>query len=420
MKEGGKATLLLVDDEPPITDLLSRWLEAEGYCCRTAADGARALALLAEEPADCLLADIDMPGMDGFELLVRCRQLYPDMMAIMISGLDDRETVMRALELGAFSYLLKPFQKVEVLVHVAQALRLQELERERKTHYQGLLEIFLARNKALQQAYAQLQRLHLQVQHQEKLASLGELAAGVAHELTNPLSFVAGNVEQLDEYGRRLMEYIGHLERLLPAEAAEEARRVRCGRKIDFVLADFSDLLAQTKEGLARIRELAGGITEFSRRDQREMEEADVERLLDIALSLTHNQLKTKATVVKRFSSPPLVRCRPGQLVQVFVNLLLNAAQALDHKGTVTVSTALENDEVVVRIADTGHGIPPADIEQIFEPFFTGRPDGTGLGLAISRDIVQEHGGRITVASQPGEGAEFAVVLPVAAAPGQE
>ncbi len=415
MVERRTAKLLLVDDEPPVTDLLARWLEAEGYCCRRATSGGQALELLAADPADCLLADIDMPGMGGFELLARCRQQYPEMMVIMVSGIDDRETVMRALEEGAFSYLLKPFQRVEVLAHVAQALRLQELERDRKAHYQGLLDIFLARNKALQEAYAHLQHLHLQVQHQEKLASLGELTAGVAHELANPLAFVSGNVEQLDGYGRRLMAYIGHLERLLPPEAADEARRARHEHKVDFVIADFADLLDQTREGLARIRDLAGGITEFSRRDRQRMEDADVERLVETALSLTHNQLKGKATVEKRFSSPPLVRCRPGQLVQVFVNLLLNAAQAMEREGTVVVSTALEGGEVVVRIADTGHGIPAADLERIFEPFFTSRPEGTGLGLAISRDIVEEHGGRITVASRPGEGAEFAVALPVAA-----
>ena len=412
-----RPNLLVVDDEPSITLLLSRWFDDEGYRCRTAADGSEALELLAAEPADCLLSDVDMPRVNGLDLLTICRERYPDMVVIMISGMDDREVAMRALELGASSYLLKPFQKIEVLLHVAQALRLQELERERQAHYRGLLEIFLARNKALQDAYAELQRLHLQVQHQEKLASLGELAAGVAHELANPLAFVAGNVEQLAQYGRRLIEYVDQVERLLPAALVEEARRLRAAARIDFVIADFADLVAQTREGLGRMRELTGGITEFSRRDRQEMQEADVEGLLDTALSLTHNELKYRATVVKRYGGPPPVRCRPGQLVQVFVNLLTNAAQALEEKGTVTVSTGVEGGQVVVRVADTGRGIPPADLERIFEPFFTGRPEGTGLGLAISRDIVHEHGGEITVRSTVGEGTVFSVVLPPGAGP---
>lgn len=409
------ATLLVVDDELIITELLSRWLTGEGYRCFTAKSGDDALKILAEQPVDCVLSDVNMPGMSGIELLSVCRQRYAETVVIMVSAVDDREIVMRALELGAFSYLLKPFEKIEVLLHVANALRVQQLERERREHYRGLLEIFLERNKALQEAYAELQRLNLELRHQEKLASLGQLAAGVAHELSNPLAFVAGNLGQLEQYGRRLIDYAGRLEKLAAPAAADEIQQLRLAGKIDFVVEDYPELLAQTRDGIERIRELVGDITEFSRRDRQEMENADIEKLLDTAFAIAHNELKHRATVTKRYGSPPPVRCRPGQLVQVFVNLLTNAAQAMEERGVITVTTGVENDQVVVRVADTGRGIAPADLERIFEPFFTTRHHGTGLGLAISRDIVRDHGGTITVTSTLGCGSIFTVTLPPAA-----
>ncbi len=412
-------TILLVDDEIAICTLLARWLEDEGYRCLTATDGRQALEILARESVALLVSDINMPGMSGIELLDTVRKEYPDVAVIMVTAVDDRETAMRAMELGAFSYLLKPFEKIEVLLHVTRALHLRRLEQERRTHYRGLLDIFLERSRALKEAYANLQRLNMEVRRQEKLASLGQLAAGVAHELNNPVTFVGSNLRQLKKYFERLVEHSQSLEQLIRQAGDEKLLQkvldLRLAGKIDFVVEDCGELLEQTVDGVERIRELVLGIKDFSRRDKEEMEEADLEEIIEKTLKIVHNELKYKTRVEKEYASLPPLRCHPRQLAQVFMNLLVNAAQAIDDKGTITISTARENGRIVVRVADTGHGMTPEEMEKIFEPFYTSRQGGTGLGLAISRDIVREHGGELTVESAPGRGSVFTVHLPVVA-----
>ena len=254
----------------------------------------------------------------------------------------------------------------------------------------------------------------------EKLASIGQLAAGVAHEINNPIGYVHSNLGSLQEYLSSLFALIDVYERALrsadPAAMLPEVEATRERLDIDFISRDLPQLMTESREGIERVTRIVRDLKDFSRSD-REMrwKLADLHASLDSTLNIVWNQLRYKATLEKRYGSLPLVECLQSELGQVFMNLLLNAGQAIIEQGTITVSTGQQGDHVWIEIADTGAGIPPEVLQRIFDPFYTTKPvgTGTGLGLSISYGIVAKHHGRIEVDSAPGEGSRFRLVLPI-------
>lgn len=255
----------------------------------------------------------------------------------------------------------------------------------------------------------------------EKMAAIGQLAAGVAHEINNPIGFVNSNLGTLKNYVAQLLELIGAYEQCaadlnIRSERIDEARR---SIDIDFLRQDIVALLDESRDGLERVKKIVLDLKDFSRVDTAEWQDADINAGIESTLNVVWNELKYKAEIVKRYGDLPRVRCMPGQLNQVFMNLLVNAAQALGSRGTITISTASNGDTVSIEIADTGCGMSPEVRKRIFEPFFTTKPvgKGTGLGLSLAYDIVvKKHGGSIDVDSTPGAGSLFRLVLPVAQA----
>ncbi|MFC5300121.1 ATP-binding protein [Azospira restricta] len=271
---------------------------------------------------------------------------------------------------------------------------------------------------------ARIGQLEGQLLQSEKLAAVGQLAAGVAHEINNPVGFVGSNLGALGTYIGRLFELIAAyeaMEQALPAvhPARQEVARLRATLEVDYLRQDIPDLLRESVDGLDRVKRIISDLKGFSRVDDGRHEAVDLHRGLESTLNVIWSELKYKAQVVREFGELPPVVCIPGQINQVFMNLLVNAAQAIETTGTITLRTGTAGDRVWVEISDTGKGIP-ADIRaRIFEPFFTTKPvgKGTGLGLSISRDIVERHGGRLEVQSAPGEGTTFRITLPVGEAP---
>jgi len=264
-----------------------------------------------------------------------------------------------------------------------------------------------------------------QLMQADKMSSVGQLAAGVAHEINNPIGYVYSNLGSLGKY---LEDLLGLLDVYAEAEAAlppgdPALARIRARKtQIDlpFLREDLTALMGESREGITRVKKIVQDLKDFSHADVRdEWQVVDLQKGLESTLNIAHNELKYTCTLVKEFCALPPVRCLPSQLNQVFLNLLVNAAHAIKDKGTVTLRTGLREDFACIEISDTGCGIAKENLKRIFDPFFTTKPigKGTGLGLSLSYGIVQKHGGRIEVESEPGKGTTFRVLLPLQAEP---
>jgi signal transduction histidine kinase len=259
----------------------------------------------------------------------------------------------------------------------------------------------------------------------EKMASIGLLAAGVAHEINNPVGYVKSNFVVLQHYANSLLTLLGRyeaLEPLLPADdpAVRELLDAKRATDLAFLRDDLLQLIAQSLDGIGRVEKIVRDLKNFSRADtQPAFVMADLNACIESALSIAANEIKYRAEVVKELGALPEIECSPSQLAQVFLNLLVNAAQAMREDrslGVITIRSAVDGDDRVrVEIADTGCGMTETQMKRIFDPFYTTKPVGvgTGLGLSISYGIVEAHGGRIEVASRLGEGSTFRLTLPV-------
>lgn len=251
------------------------------------------------------------------------------------------------------------------------------------------------------------------------MASIGQLAAGLAHEINNPMGFVTSNLNTLGRYVDRLVEFLAiqsdALQASAPLAKVKKLNLVRKKMKVDYIREDAVELLAESLEGALRVKEIVGNLKNFSRTDEAKIQETDINASLESALKIVWNELKDKARVIREFSDLPMVRCNTQQINLVFLNLLVNAADAIPKQGEITLKTRQEGDVVLVSVSDTGIGIPARIRERVFEPFFTnkGVGNGIGLGLSMSYDIVKKHGGELTLESKEGKGTTFTVRLPV-------
>lgn len=415
LQDGGER-VLIVDDEEPVRKMFSACL-AERYHCTTAANANEALALLAEESFALILTDVSMPGLSGVELLRRVVTQYPDTAVIMVSGIGRTQRVLDAVRLGASDYLIKPVDLDVLELSVERALERRKLLRDARRYKQDLER----RNAELGRRKSELESLQAKIIHTEKMASLGQLAAGVAHELNNPAGFLYGNMEILGECVaglERLLEFCTNAP--LPPDLAAEIARIKDEIDYDHTLDDLRSIIADCRGGAERIRDVVQNLRTFSRLDEAEFKKIDLHEGIDsTARLLSHQYNQSHIRLRRDYGELPPVDCYAGQLNQVWMNLLANAAQAIEGAGEVCVATRLEGDSVVVTVSDTGRGIAPAHLARIFDPFFTTKPvgEGTGLGLSITHSIVERHGGTISVVSWRGVGTTFTITIPVDARP---
>ena len=283
-----------------------------------------------------------------------------------------------------------------------------------------MMQIIEKKNSELQGAYDELKATQSQLVQQEKMASIGQLAAGVAHEINNPIGFVTSNLGTLQKYLARMAEFLKTQAEIFPQDEGDERvirlAEIRRQLKIEPILEDLPSLLAESLDGVERVRKIVQNLKSFSRVDQSNYTVTDINQCLDDTLNMIWNELKYKCTVKKDYGDLPSTLCYPQQLNQVFMNLLVNAAQAIESQGEIVITTRASAQEITIAIADTGSGIPPENLARIFEPFFTTKEvgKGTGLGLSITYDIVtKKHGGKIEVTSKTGKGTTFCVILPI-------
>ncbi|MFN3984986.1 MAG: ATP-binding protein [Rhodocyclaceae bacterium] len=300
---------------------------------------------------------------------------------------------------------------IETLVDVTD----RNLADEALRAHQGGLE------RLIEQRTRQLEAASQQLVQSEKLASIGQLAAGVAHEINNPIGYVHSNIGSLEQYIDDLFRLLEAYEAAEPALAPPQAAALAAMRQqldVNFLKQDIPMLVAESKEGITRVKKIVQDLKDFSHVDaHQEWQWTDLRVGLDSTLNIVNNEIKYKADVVRDYADIPEVECLPSQLNQVFMNLLVNAAHAMgDERGTITVrARQLDPQHVAIEIADDGCGIPDDVRQKIFDPFFTTKPigKGTGLGLSLSYGIVQNHNGRIEVESTTGVGTVFRVVLPI-------
>ncbi len=379
--------VLLVEDDAELSSSVAGALCEEGYDVVTAPNGQRALDLLAAQRApDVILLDLMMPVMDGWEFRARLKD-DPSLADIPVVAITADPTP-RAAAIHAESVLRKPFTLGDLLVAVERVL--------------------LARDRRLM-----MERL----EQTERLAALGTIAAGVAHEIGNPLSYTVANLALAEEHLPELREAAAFLREGFLREGAHAAASAARAAALEGRLEDLGGCLQQGRAGVERVRLIVRNLQSLSRRAEERRGPVRVEAVLESAIAMAWNQISYRARFAKEITSLPTVDANEAQLVQLFVNLLVNAAHAIRgarETNEIAVRARDEAGAAVVEIRDTGAGMSPAVQERIFEPFFTtkGAGEGTGLGLWICREVVAAHGGELTVESRLGEGSVFRVRLP--------
>ncbi len=409
--------VLVVDDSSPNRLLVSALL-SHLYTVTTACDGAECMATLNRDQFDLVLLDLNMPILSGFGVLeeLRTNPLPHSPTVIVVSADNDPATISRALKLGAKDYVTTPFNRDELLARVHTHITLHNRE-------QILEERVAARTQELQESNTRLKETHAQLIHAEKMASLGQLAAGVAHEINNPVGFIDINLKSLNTYLAdflKLMEtYQGAINLIDHNQHASELKKLHQLEKkidVDFLIDDARQLISDSNNGVLRVKQIVADLKSFSHSAQEHKELTDVHDLLESTLNIVNYQLKHNAEVIKNYGDIPLIPCIGPKISQVLLNLLVNASQALGKFGSITISTGMQdNEHIFIRIHDTGTGISEEHKKKIFDPFFTTKAvgEGTGLGLSLSFGIIQQHGGRIEMASEPGD-TTFTLILPVA------
>lgn len=381
-------------------------------------DGDEALNLIGKQSIDLVLLDIVMPKVTGLEVLESIREQSFDLKPefIMLTSISDRATLLKCFELGAVDYIKKPFDDIDFIARVKSALRSIKQKNQIKSDAIKLLE----KNRELQEA-----QFHL-VQ-KEKLAAIGELAAGVAHEINNPLAFVMSNFSNLKSYGENfisLLSWIKEKEDFVFSDGISKKAFLDLWKEedYDFLIEDFPDVIEESQKGLERVAKIVTSMRNFSRISEEDaFEYVDVNDLLEEVLIVVNNEVKYTAEIEKKWSDTPLLYCNKGEIEQVLVNMIINASQSIKEQkpnemGKIIIESGVDKEYITISICDDGKGIEKDKLSKIFDPFFTTKPvgQGTGLGLSISHNIiVDKHNGRIEVNSEEGLGTCFNIYLPI-------
>ena len=417
-----KADILIVDDTPANLRLLSTMMVERGYNVRQAINGQMALTATRAMIPDLILLDINMPGMSGYEV---CEQLKKNpetthVPVIFLSAFDDVSEKVKAFHSGGIDYITKPFEFEEVIARIQNQLTIQQLQKKLQDQ-----------NEQLQTALAELRMVQAQLIQKEKMASLAQLVAGIAHEINNPVSFISGNINYAHEYIQSLLNLINLYQKEYP-RPSPTIRDLINEIDLEFILSDIHKVVGSMKNGVDRIRTIILALKIFSRLDESDIKTVDLHQGIESTLLFLQHRMDGESQtqtiqIIKDYQKLPLVTCYASQMNQVFYNLLSNAIDALelqsrqplstDYIPTLWISTAQTKDETVtIRIKDNGVGIPEAIQPRLFDPFFTTKPvgGGQGLGLLTSYQIVvQKHKGHLSCDSTAGDGAEFLVEIPI-------
>ncbi len=410
--------IMIIDDIPENLDLLENMLLSQNFEVRPFPQGEMALKAAAADPPDLFLLDIMMPGMDGYEV---CRRIKADIKlrdipVVFLSAKDETSDKIKAFQVGGIDYITKPFQVEEVLARVENHLRLR--------HYQKELA---NKNCYLEQTLEKLQSAQTQLVQSEKMASLGVLTAGIAHEINNPVNAINSSAIGLKKLLKKLLELLDLQEEIDKNNLESMLKKIILFKEeiqYDELKMGVGILIKNIENGSNRTANIVRSLQTFSRLDDDSVSYSSIHYNLDSTLSLLVHRIKNNINIVKNYGDIPKIYCYPAKLNQVFMNLLTNAIDSVEKRAEkdlkiITITTNLVENRngnfVEIEIADTGTGIDDSIKDRIFEPFFTTKDvgEGTGLGLAITHGIVTSHEGNISVRNNESGGATFTLLLPV-------
>ena len=429
--------ILIVDDNPNNLKVLSYALGSARFKVAVAKSGESALKQVHYKPPALILLDVMMPGMDGFET---CKKLKEDpttkeIPVIFMTALDDTDNKVKGLSIGAVDYITKPFKTEEVLARVNVHLKLRYLSKQLEEQNQILEQKVTERTAELARSLDKLKQTQIQLIQHEKMATLGQLVAGVGHEINNPVNFIYGNINHAQQYIEELISLLNLYKKKFPEPGLEILKEIE-NIDLDFVVQDLPQLISSLKEGTQRIAQISQSMRTFSRSDTRKMVRFNIHEGLDSTILILKHRLKANEKrpaiqIIKKYGNLPEVWCYPGQLNQVFMNAIANAIDALDESNQgrsyeeinaspnqIAIRTEMtdDGDYMAIAIKDNGPGMSQEVKAKIFDHLFTTKPPGkgTGLGLSISRQIVEEkHRGKLRCISSEGLGTEFIIEIPI-------
>ena len=421
--------ILVVDDTPANLAILSEALNDADFEVAIATDGELAISQAKLSLPSLILLDVMMPGMDGFETCRRLKgsKVTKNIPIIFMTALSDSIDKVKGLSLGAVDYVTKPFQEAELIARVRTQLKLYHLT-------EHLEHQVAERTAEVEQALQQLQLSQVQLVQSEKMAALGKLVAGVAHEINNPLNFIHANLNHMEEYTQIFLNFIELYQKNYPNpvdDIQEQAEDVN----LSFIRSDVIKILASMKIGTKRIREIVLSLRNFSRIDEAEFKAVDIHEGIESTLIVLQHRFKVKPKgleiqLIREYDKLPLVECYSGLLNQVFMNILANAIDSLeeanakladqqiqDRPNKIIIRTSIiDTESVQIMVIDNGCGIPENIRPYIFDPFFTTKPvgKGTGMGLSISYQIITEkHKGQLKCFSEVGQETKFVIQIPI-------
>ncbi|MFE1744250.1 response regulator [Coleofasciculus sp. H7-2] len=432
----GNEIILVIDDNPTNLELLHNALGSSGYEVLVEMDGLSGIEQAKNYPPDLILLDVQMPGIDGFET---CRKLQTDpstknIPVIFMTALTDTTDKVKGLHLGAVDYITKPFRQEEALARIQTHLKIRRLSLELEQQKQELEQVVQKRTSELTCTLQELKKTQLQLIQNEKLSTIGQLVAGIAHEINNPVGCITGNLEQATLAVKDAVDYIRLYQTKFPnpgIEIEQKAEEI----DIEYLLDDLPKMFLSMQTGIDRIRNISTSLRTFSRADVDFKVSVNIHEGLESTLMILQHRLKAQEhrpaiQVIKNYGQIPKVECYLGQLNQVFMNILANAIDALEegnlghsyeaikaNPNQIIVQTEMKDEQqIAIRIVDNGMGMTKDVKQRIFDHLFTTKPvgKGTGLGLTIAHQIiVEKHEGTIEVNSELGRGTEFAIALPI-------
>jgi two-component system, NtrC family, sensor kinase len=436
INDAEQGIILIVDDNPTNLEVLYGALTEAGYEVLVEMDGKSGIDQAKYTVIDLILLDVMMPGIDGFETcrLLKEELLTKDIPVIFMTALSDVVDKVKGLSLGAVDYITKPFQQEEVLARIKTHLKLHRLTLELWQEKQLLEHRVQQRTEKLSQALEELQKAQYQLVNSEKMSALGQLVAGFAHEINNPLSFLSGNLDQANQAANDVIDYLCLCQKKCPPTDQEVLKKAE-EIELEYLVEDLPQMLSSMRVGIERIANLSQALRTFARGDSEEKCLANIHDGLDSTLIILQHRLKAnhirpEIQVIKNYGTLPEIPCYLGKLNQVFMNILSNAIDALEEMNQersfaeikadpnqiiITTDFAETKQIIFIKIKDNAGGIPDQINIKVFDELFTTKSvgKGTGLGLSISRKIVEEnHGGSLTFESVFGEGTEFTIGLP--------
>ena len=423
--------ILLVDDNPTNLKVLFEAIQGYGWKALMATDGESAIEQAEYAKPDLILLDVMMPpGIDGFETCRRLKAnpITENIPVIFMTALSDATDKVKGLEMGAVDYITKPFQQEEVIARLKLHLKLSLLTRNLEQQVQE-------RTSELSQSLEQLKQTQLQLIQSEKMSTLGQLVAGIGHEINNPIGFIGGSCSNIEEYMNDMFRLIKLQQEKLSDSDDEEIEELIEEIDLEYLMEDLPKLLTSMHQGVKRLKSISLSLRTFARADIGSKTEYQIHNGIDSTLLLLKHRLKDigerpKIEVIKKYGELPPIICYPGQLNQVFMNIIANSIDAFDdnHQNNdiditsspnhilITTSVDSENNTVSICIEDNAYGMPAEVKDRIFEQSFTTKPvgKGTGLGLAICKQIiVDKHDGIINCFSTLGKGTKFVINLPI-------